>query len=361
MARYRAQLHGISARWLTWGLALALVAPIAAPAQVALAAAADDAAASAQKGAESFKNNQFYEAAVQFERAAQLDPADPRNLRYAGRAWQELGHWKRALVLLEAYLRIETNAEHKASILEKIELLRRATPRQIADALTAALAKYPHARLEAEAARAWEEEGKEDSLNKAAELWEVARVRAMSDAERASAEAGIQRVAQRKLDLRAAQEREQAVAKREQQERERAEQEKALRDQKGKLPQADGHASGGPGTMQVVLYTAGGVALVSGLSLALAGYLGAVDVNDRATNGEYKQGPYSKYTEDLQAQDNLAYAGWGLAALGAGAVGWAWLSTPNAAAAPVAGSPVSWQWLPRVDSDGAGLVLTGAF
>lgn len=357
MARSRVQIRGTSANWLTWLLAVAVVGAATARAPSAWATAADDAAASAQKGAESFKNNQFFEAAIQFERAAQLDPADPRNLRYAGRAWQELGHWKRALVLLEAYLRIETNPEHKASILEKIELLRKATPSQVAEALTAALAKYPQARLEAEAARAWEEVGKEEALHKAAELWEVARVRAMSDADRASAEAGIQRVAQRKLDLRAAQERDQAAAKREQLERERAEREKALRDQKGNSNPEEGKSAGGPGTMQVVLYTAGGVALVSGLSLAVVGYLGAVDVNDRATNGEYKNGPYSKYTEDLQAQDNLAYAGWGLAALGAGAVGWAWLSTPKATPA----AAVSWQWLPRVGHGGAGLVLAGSF
>ncbi len=312
----------------------------------------------AKKGAESFKNNQFYEAAIHFERAAQLDPADPRNLRYAGRAWQELGHWKRALVLLEAYLRIETNPEYKASILGKIELLRRATPRQIAEALTGALAKYPQARLEAETARAWEEAGSDDALTKAAELWEVARVRAMSDAEKASAEAGIQRVAQRKLDVRAARERDEAAAKRDQQEKARLEQEKLQqREPPAKPPVEVGKVVGGPGPLQVALYTAGGVAVVTGLSLAVVGYLGAVDVNDRAANGEYKSGAYSKYTDDLQAQDNLAYAGWGVAALGAGAVGWAWLSTPKADQ-PV---KVSWRWLPRVANHGVGWVLAGEF
>lgn len=354
MARSTDQESRRAAKWLTWALAMAIAVPLAHPLTPAWATPIEDAEAAAKKGAESFKNNQFHEAAVQFERAAQLDPTDPRNLRYAGRAWQELGHWKRALVLLEAYLRIESNPEHRASIMDKIELLRRASPIEVAEALTGALAKYPQARLEAEAARAWEEAGTEQALVKAMELWEVARVRAMTDADKASAEAGIQRVAQRKLDVRAARDRDAAAAKRDQQERDRAEQENA----RAAKAQANGaSAGGGPGSLQVALYTAGGVALVGGLSLAVVGYLGAVDVNNRAAAGEYKNGPYAKYTEDLQGQDNLAYAGWGLAALGAGAVGWAWLSTPKAEVAPA----VSWQWLPRVGQDGAGFVLAGSF
>ena len=346
------------ARWLRWVLAAMVALPLIHVPVLAWATAAEDAEIAAKKGGESFKNNQFYEAAVQFERAAQLDPTDPKNLRYAGRAWQELGHLKRALVLLEAYLRIESNAEYRASIMDKIEVLRRATPLQLAEALTAALTKYPQARLESEAARAWEAVGTEDALNKAVELWEVARVRAMTDGDKATAEAGIQRVAQRRLDVKAAQERDLAAAKRDQQERDRLAQEQArLRDQPGQPSQPGDPGGAGLRPQQMVLYTAGGIALVGGVSLAIVGYLGAVDVNDRAAKGEYKSGPYIKYTEDLQAQDNLAYAGWGLAALGAGAVGWAWLSTPKVATP----SKVSWQWRPYVGQERTGVVLAGSF
>lgn len=348
---------GEVARWLgapALGLVLALVAP-PVPAALAAAAAGDDAAAAAQRGAEHFKDSRFFEAAVQFERAAQLDPADARNLRYAGRAWQELGHWRRALVLLEAYLRVERNPEHRASIAEKIEPLRRATPAQIAEALAAALVKYPQARLESEAARAWEEVGSDDALAKAGELWEVARVRAVSDAERAGAEAGIQRIAQRKLDARASRERH-AAAQREA-ERQRQAQEKKPPAEDVKPHAAAAPEPRGPGTLRIALYTGGGVALVGGLTLAALGYLGAVDVNDRATQGAYKGLPYTKYSEDMQTQDNLAYAGWGLAALGASAVGWAWLSTPK----PAATSAARWQVQPRADPGGAGLVLSGSF
>ncbi len=162
-------------------------------------AGGEDAQHFAEKGAEAFKAAQYWEAAVAFEKAAQLEPGNPKNLRYAGRAWQEVGHLRKALVLLEAYLKIEPDAALKASAEEKIAPLRNLTPQQHVDALTAALVKYPQARMESEAAKAYEELGDEAAFKKAAELWEVAKVRASSDSERMVAENGSARVAQRLL------------------------------------------------------------------------------------------------------------------------------------------------------------------
>ncbi len=326
---------------LPWLVVMACACPVLAW------AAGDDARQFAEKGAEAYKAAQYWEAAVAFEKAAQLDPSDPKNLRYAGRAWQQVGHLRKALVLLEAYLKIEPDAALKASAEEKIAPLRTLTPQQHVEALSAALVKYPQARLESEAAKAHEEIGDEASFKKAAELWEVAKVRAASDAERLVAENGSARVAQRLFDLR---------AKREKEEADRRQKEADAKANAGKT----GDGKGQPGTakpadaaspMTTMLYGAGGALVAGGVALVLVGRNTATTVDADAKAGKYASDP-DKYTADRDSADSIAYAGWGVAAAGAGVLLWAVLAPPKASTA----GPAWW-----LAPTGNGLVLGGAF
>ncbi len=352
-----------ASQWLR-NLLVALVVVAAGTVAVvhqAVAGPAEEAAAAAQKGAEAFKANQFYEAAVAFQRAAQLDGADPTNLRYAGRAWQEVGHLKRALTLLELYLKIEPDPARKVSIEEKIAPLRRATPVQIADALGQALTKFPQARLEAEAAKAYEAVGDEPSLKRAAELWEIARVRAASDSDRQAADAGIGRVSQRLLD---------GKAKRDKEDEERKLREAAAKQADGKPKVGDpkvgdpkpGDAMGGvskpaPGSaLSTVLLISGGTLAVGGLALAMVGRSAATTANDDYKAGTYK-GDRNKYESDRSSSDNLAYAGWGLAAAGTGVIVWGLMSGSPAAPAKKG----VWQLWPVFGRDGGQAVLSVQF
>ncbi|MBM4344724.1 MAG: hypothetical protein FJ100_15265 [Deltaproteobacteria bacterium] len=338
--------------WLARPTLLAHIAGWIALALPGLAwAGADEARQFAEKGAEAFKAAQYWEAAVAFEKAAQLDPSDPKNLRYAGRAWQEVGHLRKALVLLEAYLKIEPDAALKASAEGKIAPLRNLTPLQHVEALSAALVKYPQARLEPEAAKAHEEIGDEASFKKAAELWEVAKVRAASDAERLVAENGSARVAQRLFDLR---------AKREKDEADRNQKQADAKSGSGKGNPQDGKAT--PGTaepsevstpMTTLLYGAGGALVLGGAALVLVGRNTADNVDTDAKAGKYATNP-GKYTTDRDSADITAYAGWGVAAAGAGMLLWAVL-LPTPAKAPTAGA--GWWVAPTAD----GFAVGGSF
>ena len=159
--------------------------------------AADDAAAMAQRGAAAFKARQFLDAARDFERAWQLDPADNLNLRYAGRAWQEVGHWHKARLLLERYIEVEKDPSLRQSVTDKLEALRKASSVDIAEALAQATETYPQGRLEPEAALALEDVGDERSLRRAASLWEVAKLAATTDADRDRADAAGRRLKDR--------------------------------------------------------------------------------------------------------------------------------------------------------------------
>lgn len=151
-ARPRSRLAGtlLAAVW-----ALQTGAGSLAPA-VALAGPAEESKAINAKGAAQFKKGEYLDAAQAFEKAYALDQRDFRVLRYAGRAWQEIGHLERALTLLERYYSLETEPDLKASILGNLEKLRKSTPEERADALDKGCAKYPQAKLEVEAARALE-------------------------------------------------------------------------------------------------------------------------------------------------------------------------------------------------------------
>ncbi len=334
-----------------WVLLAQSAAVLVAPATAF--AAAEDPKAWAKKGAEAFNKGDFLGAARAFEKAAQLDPSDPKNLRYAGRAWQQVGHWKRALVLLEMYLKIETNPEHRASIMEFVEPLRRATPRQVAEALDAALARFPQGRLEGEAAQLWEDLDDEAAVQHASELWELARVRAATDGDRQAAEAGARRASQRVAALKA-----QRLA---------AQQPKdPVKPDGVGLPQNPTPvvqdkqppvlpppvANNGSSTLRTTLLISGGVLVIGGAVLGTLGYLGAQDVNDRANKGEYKSNPDAYFT-DKGAKDNLAYAGWSALAVGVGLGVWGALTSD--------GTPARVTLVPQLGPGTAGLALASPF
>ncbi|MSP91267.1 MAG: tetratricopeptide repeat protein [Myxococcales bacterium] len=175
-------------------LALATVVCCASLCEVVPALAAEDATTFAQRGATAFKAGQYLDAARNFERAWQLDPADNKNLRYAGRAWQEVGHWHKARLLLERYVEVEKDAALRQSVIEKLGPLHSATPVEIAEALAKATGLYPQGKLEPEAAQALEDLGDERSLRRAASLWEVAKLAATTEADRTQAVAAGRRL-----------------------------------------------------------------------------------------------------------------------------------------------------------------------
>lgn len=298
---------------------LATAAAVHSALAPALAVAGEDAAMWANKGAQAFKVNSFYDAAVAFERAAQLDPGQPKNLRYAGRAWQQVGHWKKALALLELYVKIEPSAEHRASIGEYLEPLRAATARQRAEALQRALVQYPQARLEADAAAAWEEVADEAGYKAAADLWEVARVRAASDVERQTAEVGVRRAQARWQALRDTRE---------------AESRRRVAGKPGDVQASNtgsrpvAATSEGGMDMRTPLLVAGGVLAAGGLAAAGIGFFGARDVDQTAAQGGYAHA-YSTYVADRDRNVTLQYLGWAAVGVGAGLGIWALLSEPK--------------------------------
>lgn len=176
-------LHRRVGRVIAWASALATASSTVAP-TLAIAAAVDDAKALNAKGAALFKKGEYFDAAEAFEKAYALDARDFRVLRYAGRAWQEIGHWERALTLLERYYALETEDDLKASVLPNLEKLRKATPAERADALEKGAARYPQARLEEEAARALEALGTAAALKRAGQLLEIARLGAATQPEK---------------------------------------------------------------------------------------------------------------------------------------------------------------------------------
>ncbi len=183
---------GRGAAWLALCTHVALLGPVLP--REALASAADESKAMAAKGAALFKKAEYLGAAQAFEKAFALDARDFRVLRYAGRAWQEVGHWDRALTLLERYQSLETDPELKASVQANIDLLRKATPREKAERLERAVQAYPQAHLEEEAAAALEALDDADAYKRAVQLYEVARVSAANPADKARLDKEIKRV-----------------------------------------------------------------------------------------------------------------------------------------------------------------------
>lgn len=290
-------------------------------------AGAEEARVHARKGAESFKAGAFYEAAVEFEKAYGLDPQDFKNLRYAGRAWQEVGYWERALVLLERYHSLETDAKLKESVLEKLEPLRWATPRDKAEALDTATRKFAQAHLEAEAANAFESLADEASLRRAVTHLELARLGAPSEAEKQRLDGDIRRVRDKieaaakatipaKVEPKVEPQVEAKVEpKVEAKVEPKVEAKVEPKVEPKVLPKVGAAVQPAPGNgLRISLFVAGGVLVAAGGAATFVGANQGADANQKYNDGRLA---HETYLADKSSADTLWYAGVG--ALGVGA------------------------------------------
>lgn len=320
---------------------------------------AQDAAAKAlelaSSGAVHFKAERFPEAARDFEAAYRTNPVDPKNLRYAGRAWEQVGVWDRAISLFERYLQVETSPELRQSIVPRLDKLKATTPQERAEALAMATIKYPQARLEGEAAQAFERLGDKASLERAIKLYETSRLWAETPAEKARVDDDINRVRQRITALEKGGDTQQNNQNNQQNQNNQNNQQPDPK--KPEPPKSD--------TLGTVLYIAGGVAIVAGAGLVGVGYMqysGAIEDND---SGKFKT--KADYDDALGSAKTTYVAGAAVAGVGVLVVGVAVARTLMApAAAPAsngaaAGATTSWQLLPRLTQDGVGLALGGSF
>jgi tetratricopeptide (TPR) repeat protein len=328
-------------------LALAALAALAVGlGQPATAAAEPDAAErsleQARAGAEHFKAKRFIEAARAFEGAYRTNPVDPRNLRYAGRAWEEVGVIDRAISLFERYLQVETNPEHRQSIVPRLDALKAKTPRERAEALAMATIKYPQGRLEEEAAQAFERLGDKASLERAIKLYETSRLWAETPEAKAAVDANINRVRAQMAAL-----------------------DKAAREPKGPDPKPPG--SGGPGVTKpqppasdglgTALYVIGGVAVLAGGGLGGWGYLSHRGALDDNLAGKFKsKDDYEAATESARTLNTV---GWVVAGTGVAVLGVAILRTVLRDDAPPATSTL--RLTPTLGAGQAGLALGGRF
>ncbi|HAN30078.1 MAG TPA: hypothetical protein DCQ06_00635 [Myxococcales bacterium] len=148
----------------------------------------------ARSGATHFRGKRFLAAARAFEEAYRLNPVDPRNLRYSGRAWQEVGALERALSLLERYALLESKAKFRASIQPRIEELQKLSARQRAEALASATRRYPQGKLEVDAARSLVRLGSRSDMQRALKLYETARIWASDSTTRSLVAAAIDKI-----------------------------------------------------------------------------------------------------------------------------------------------------------------------
>lgn len=285
----------------------------------------DQAKVLAGKGAALFAKGEYFDAAQAFDKAYSLDPRDFRVLRYAGRAWQEIGFYERAQMLLERYYAQETDPKAKETLLPNLEKLRQATPRDKAEALERGAAKYPQAKLEQEAAKAYEALGDPAAMQKAAELLEVARMAAAEPAEKDRIAAEIARLKKRKVDLHA-----EAAA--------------AARDKPVALAGGVTAAQSPDNSTQMLAIGGGGALVAVGATLL---YLGAAATDQANSDFKAKKISYSQYRDSYSAANVKYFGGMGLAAAGAlGAVaGWLWLGNDRVAVRPADhGLAVAWQF-----------------
>lgn len=282
----------------SWAVAFVVLPILAAWPIAAAAGPADESRALSVKGAALFKKADYFGAAEAFERAYALDAADFRVLRYAGRAWQEIGHIDRALTLLERYYALETEANLRASVMPNLDKLRKATPREKAESLDAATRKYPQARLEETAALAWRALGDRASLDKAVALLEVARLGAADAAEKDRLDRLVQTV---RAEASAAA--------------------SATASGPGPAPAKPDpgtitKASGGPSTLQWIAWAGGGAVAAGGLALWLTG-----SSKTQAANDDYQGSKisYASYVQQRKDADVFYFSGIGLTAVGVGA------------------------------------------
>lgn len=319
---------------------------------VVRAGPAEDSLAVARHGAEHFKAQRYYEAAVEFEKAYALDPQDLKNLRYAGRAWQEVGYWERALVLLERYFALEPDPALKQSILEKLEPLRQATPLQKAEALDKATQRFPQAHLEEEAAQAFERLGDEASLRRAVTLLELARLGASAVADKERLDGDLRRVRER-LE-RPAVAKEPLLAKEPLPAKEPPPaKEPVVVAQVPPVQKAEPGEAPRPGRLlRTVLFASGGVLVGGGGAVLWLGRTEGIVANQNAADRTYRT--YEAYQSDKSRAD----LHWTLGAvtLGVGAaLAIAGLLVPRQDA------PKSVTLLPNVSTQGVGLAAVGRF
>lgn len=311
-------------------------------------AEASPAQAAATEGAGHFKAKRYLEAARAFERSYQLEPTDPVLLRYAGRAWQEVGHLGRAKRLLERYLELEKNAARRSSIEPKLARLRGLDKTALAEALVEAARKHPGGGLEAEAAFALEELDDPASLARALKHWELARTLAKDSGVRVQCDSGIRRVKRRMAEL---------------------EKGAAPAPQPTPVPTpvptptpppspAPPEATGSSG-LTVALYVIGAVGLVGGAGMAGYGFIQADNANKAFKEDADKlpakrtYSSFEAYEKDKKGADTMAYIGYGVAGVGAIATVWAIARTATSGPAAADGSGVR----PWVGSGGRGGLL----
>ncbi|MCO4763627.1 MAG: hypothetical protein KC502_19100 [Myxococcales bacterium] len=307
-------------------LAVVAVAGVVATPSAASADPASDSLAQAKVGAVHFRAKRFLDAARAFEQAYRLNPVDARNLRYAGRAWQEVGHWERALNLLQRYAQLEKKPDLRLSIQPRIAQLKAATARQKAEQLAIASVKYPQGKLEIEAARALERLGTRPDYERAIKLYETARLWATSPAKQAQVEAALDRL--RGKLLAADKPAPTPVAK------------PVTKPVTPANPPPIKPAPVVPvppvkpdpkeDSLGTILYIVGGVALVGGAGVGALGYLNGKEATDAYVADEtlpkdqstYK-GDYDAYKTDVDSAKVLNLLGGVAAGVGAAVLVWA--------------------------------------
>ena len=325
-------------------LALGPVAP-----QLAYADAAEDAKALSDKGVEAFKKGDFAAAVGLFEQALQLQPGNPFYLRYAGRAWLALSHYRKAQPLLDVYLSIEKDEKNRKAIDDLMAPWRKKSPREVADALYKAAEQFPMAGLESDCAKQYEDIGDEPALEKATQLWEWAASRSRSPATMQTATEGKARVEARLAEVRKVNADKAA----------KAAADKAAADSaaaKAATLRKSSDSAGLSKGAQIGLYAGGGVLLIGGAALAYLGMSGAAAVDDDAKAGLYK-GKYDDYLADRDSQGTLHYVGIGAAVVGVGLLGYTVFA--GGSKAPAKGA--SWQVAPQFGPGGTGLAIGGQF
>ena len=244
-------------------------------------------------------------------------------------------------MLLERYLVVEKDEALRTSLMPKLLELRKATQAQIAAALADATQKYPQARLEAEAAQAYEKLGDEPSLRKAAEFWELARTAAATPEERAQFTSSSRRVQMRLLEL--------------EQQKKNAEPKVESRAEQKVEKKVEAPESGGTGK---ILLIGGGVLLVGGAVLAVIGAGKGQTANDGVSQGKFAD--YTAYQNEKNSADRLNTIGWVAAGVGGGAA-IAGLVMGMIRGAPTPTEHAVWLMAPMVAADQGGLVISGVF
>jgi len=327
-------------------LTIAAVALCVLVSQPVTAQESDKAVAYAQEGAGHFKGGRYLKAARAFEKAVRLDPSDRTYLRYAGRAWQEVGHVERARRLLQLYVTLETDEGLRTSIAPRVKVLEAATPKLIADQLLKATRKHPMGRLEGDTAAAFARLNDEKSLKLALTLYETARLTAPTDKKREDVGDKMSKIRARLDALKATG--------------------KALVEPKpkpaDKTPDPVKPKPAQSDTLGTVLYIAGSLLLVGGGGLAAFGYMTADGANEewskdkdlKVAERHFKS--HSAYKDEKASGDSMNLIGSAVAGVGGAVLLWAIIRSATGGSEKQA-----WYVAPALARDGTGLALGGSF